>query len=357
MRLIQKSRRQTERREALMPGKKQNKAHSVVPVAVCQPQHPVVLASESLEQYQTLLHKLEADFHAASVPEKLLVEKMAQSLWRKQRLHQVETNLIQTQSVKKRLEIEAASEESWQSEKMLGRKAEIRLLEASIGELDGLLEEGKRINRIRNKERFQSEAETWVWAVNEEFNQTDGGLDKFLTSVERYDSCAQWPRKTEGGEYSARRWIAKTSFQEQYGLKEEKAEPKASVSFVSSDSGPVPKFEKPLCLHSVESYRNELKKWLAKRKTEMKGIVRLQEARKECQLADSIPSLNDDQADKIQRMESFLDTQFYKALAELQKLQAFLLKKAEIQGLIPSKTVQNTSLEGVIPDKVEALPM
>lgn len=338
-----------------MPGKKQCKAHSVVPIAVCQPPHPIVLASESLEQYQALIQKLEADFHAASVPEKLLIEKMAQSLWRKQRLHQVESHLIQAQSVKKRLEIESASEEAQQSEKMLNRKAEIRLLEGSIGELDDLLEEGKRINRIRNKERFQSEAETWVWAVNEEFSRTDGSLDKFLTSVERHDSCAQWPRKTEGGEYSTRRWIAKTSFQEQYGLKEEKAEPKGSVSFVSSDSGPVPKFEKPLCLHSVESYRNELKKWLAKRKTEMKGTARLQDARKDYQLADSALSLNEEQADKIQRMESFLDTQFYKALAELQKLQAFMLKKAEIQGLIPSKTVQNVSLEGVIPDKAETL--
>ncbi len=282
----------------------------------------IILQGENFEDYQVMQRQMEDDFQAETQPEKALVKKMAVALWKKQRLLLAENVLIQAQVMKSDLENARIQEEERNNSPIKELLKEVSAIRQGIEDLNEQLQEAKRINRIKDLNEFQDEAKSWAACTYKDLYALDTELDSFLTWSEREDARKD-RQKTEGGQYSADRWHRLCGFKNTFHINDEDEEGEEQEG---ENRQPI---VKPINVIAVEGFIEELQGRLATQEAELEKHIKSQECRKQIKLAGMNLFLNETDSQKIQRYETHLDNQYYKALSELQKLQVFLIKKKE----------------------------
>lgn len=264
------------------------------------------LPGEDEEAYQTLRDQFYADFQATSRVEKLLVEKMAQATWKKQRLAIFEQRLLTVQQ-------EEHAFNSMLKQKALQEESSIQVLESEIkalqdeGEsLQDCLKTCEKFNRMRPGPKRGDEGEGLARYVSETLNDAQKRLCTFLDSMTLLDAREDRPKYPES-RYARALIVHSMTFR--------------------SDDEESDCDAYPIFTHSLERVIEVVREREAILKT------RLEIRQQRQALAASLTSVgldllpNENNLDRIQRYEAYLDNQFYKALHELQKLQAFFIQK------------------------------
>lgn len=269
----------------------------------------ILLPGEDEEAYLMLRDQLCEDFQATSQVEKLLVEKMVQSVWKKQRLAILEQQLLTVQqkeqafnSQLKRKAFEAESA----TQKL---EAEIKALQEEQESIQECLSTCRKYNRMRSGSKRDEEGKGLQRYLTETLKDARERLISFMDSLTLSEARQAHPKFSEAA--YARGLV---------------------VYSVTSDIDMKAGDETP---HPVYTYGLErFLELIEERKTEL--VTRLGFKQQKLSLMESLASVgldllpNEENLAKIQRYEAYLDGQFYKALQELQKLQVFLVQKKKV---------------------------
>jgi hypothetical protein len=266
-----------------------------------------VLPHEDEQAYKHLKQQLIADFQAISIAELALIEKMAQCLWKKQRLVVLEQQMLQGQQANQALikqEKRLAHQCSSLAEKS---KSCIKQVQAAIQDLSECIEACDKFNRIRSATKRNKEAEFLLWQLQDAINTVKSSLSPFLEE-------SDWREAQKGEPISITGKVAK-GIVCNLVCAQHFEEEQDSCQWYST--------------HSLSQLMDALKEWL---ETLQKKSELVEERFELSQRLESIGEdfmLNEANQSKLERYEGYLDNQFYKALHELQKLQAFNLQKRQ----------------------------
>lgn len=267
----------------------------------------LILPGENEEAYIALREQFYDDFQADTKVEQLLVEKMVQAAWKKQRLAMFERRLLSIQQEEQALNT-CFKQNAFQEERNIQvLEGEIKALQDEVDSLQGCLETCQKYNRMRPSPKRDEEGAGLQPYVSETLKEARERLVSFLDTIALNDARQTYPKQPEG-KY-ARALIA------------------YSCNFDRDDEE-----ESDCPTHPVYTYGLErIIEIIQERAEVLKTKLALKQQRQA--LKDSLASIgldllpNDENLTRIQRYEAYLDNQFYKALHELQKLQVFLVQK------------------------------
>lgn len=267
----------------------------------------LLLPGEDEDAYRALRDQFYEDFQATTKVEQLLVEKMAQATWKKQRLAVFEQRLITAQqdehAFNALLKQTALKEE--RSTQLL--ETEIKFIQDEIESLQECVKTCEKFNRMRPGPKRDEEGIGLLNYIAETVDDAQERLCSFLDSMALHEAKQQHPKSPEGR--YARTLILTSVICRNNEEKEEEKAP-----------------------HPVSTYGLErLCETLEERLEYLKNQLEMKNQRQSLSLTlasvglDLLP--NETNLAKIQRYEAYVDNQFYKALHELQKLQAFFVQK------------------------------
>ena len=265
----------------------------------------LLLPGEDGEAYIALRDQFYEDFQATSKVEQLLVEKMAQATWKKQRLAIFEQRLLTAQQEEHAFNAVLNQKAFNEKSSIQALSSELEALQDEEASLQECLNTCEKFNRMRPGPKRDAEGEGLAGYVFDTLNDTQKRLCKFMDSMALHDARADQPMSPEG------RYVRALIV---YSLRSGLDDEPDGVTH-------------PIFTHSIERMIATIQ--------ERRGIVKARlEIRQQRQaLEESLASIgldllpNEGNLARIQRYEAYLDNQFYKALHELQKLQAFFIQK------------------------------
>jgi hypothetical protein len=266
-----------------------------------------VLSHEDEQAYQENKQQLVLEFNATTFAELALIEKMAQCLWKKQRLVMLEQQMIrgqQAHQVLSQQEKQLAYQCSSGAEKSTSC---IRQVQAAIQDLSECIEACEKFNRIRSATKRNKEAEFLLWQLQDAINSVKSGLSPFLEE-------SDWREAQKGEPISLTGQVAKGIL---FNL--------VSVQHFEDEMDSCQGYSTYSLSHLIEA----LKQWLERLQQKSELVEQRLELNQSLESIGADFMLNEANQRKLELYESHLDNQFYKALHELQKLQAFNLQKRQ----------------------------
>lgn len=266
-----------------------------------------VLPHEDEQAFKQLKQQLITDFQASSITELALIEKMAQCLWKKQRLVVLEQQMLKGQQANQALSQQEKRLAHQNSLAVERSKSRIKQIQVAIQELSECIDACEKFNRIRSATKRNKEAEFLLWQLQDTINTVKSGLSPFLEE-------SDWREAQKGEPVSITGKVAKgivcnlvcvQHFEEEID----------SCQWYST--------------HSLSQLVEALKQWLEMLQQKSEMVEHRLELNQSLESIGIDFILNEANQSKLERYESHLDNQFYKALHELQKLQAFNLQKRQ----------------------------
>jgi len=267
----------------------------------------LLLPGEDGQAYEELREQFYKDFQATTRIEQLLVEKMAQAFWKKQRLAIFEQHLITVQQEEQTLNarIRQKAFQTERSTQLL--EAEIKALKDEGESIQLCLETCEKYNRMRPGPKREEEGIGMAEYIADTINDAQERLCAYVDSSALHEAKQTHPKYPEGR-------YARTLI----------------LNSVTHRVDENEKQDKPA--HPVYTYGLEkLGEILQERREALTAQLEIKRQRQI--LVEDLASVgldllpNENNLVKIQRYEAYLDNLFYKALHELQRLQGFLVQK------------------------------
>lgn len=252
----------------------------------------LILPDEDINEFKTMVETMKEEFNVSSTIEVVLINKMAEALWRKQRLSRYEQSLIEAENSYLDSRKEYSLFEMQQDIEV--KKSILKFFESILKELNKFI---IHLNKLIDKKDINDEKPNFHKTITELYDQIVDTLLYHLNQNMRLEDLAILDMSSSSYKENIKR---KLNFEINYWTKMMEQELDWNVQFISYLTNQIAKYKNEIRL--IEQTNNK--------------FIQLNYLKRR------------DSHDKIRRYESQLDRQFYKALNELQKLQVFMGAKA-----------------------------